>query len=199
VLVRIYVVHQKIQLQSHNHNRNHNHENDINSNSITRHLSKTTHNLHTPTTMAAFEVCTFHDSNNNTIKYLFNPFKRLNNRDEGPALLDQIIETFDPEFDTAPSSHIPEPKAGTEMVSYRSRDGADVRYQFDPTAQNGKQYVVAIHREPDNWQRLTEEDLAVDNEEELRKAFQGSEMTNGLKKTTSLERKDSAMDIDTEE
>ncbi|KAF2442587.1 hypothetical protein P171DRAFT_434060 [Karstenula rhodostoma CBS 690.94] len=149
--------------------------------------------------MAAFEVFSFHDANNNTIKYLFNPSKRLNNSDEGPALLDQVIETFDPELDTAPSSPILEPKAGTEMFKYRARDGADVRYQYDLTAQNGKQYVVAIHREPMNWQSLREEDLAVDNEQELRSVFEESPTTNSLKKTARLERRDSAMDLDTEE
>lgn len=149
--------------------------------------------------MAAFEVFSFHDANNNTIKYFFNPSKRLDNKDEGPARLDQVIETFDPELDTAPVSPIPEPKAGTEMLRYRARDGADVRYQFDPTAQNGKQYVVAIHREPMNWQSLSEEDLAVDNEQELRGAFEERVYTNALKKTPSPERRDSAMDVDPEE
>ena len=144
--------------------------------------------------MSAFEVYSFHDSHNNTIKYLFNPSKRLNHGDEGPALLDQVIETFDPELDTVPPSPIPEPKAGTEMFGYRARDGAEVRYQFDPTAQNGKQYVVAIHREPGNWSTLREEDLAVDNETELRRLFE--ERTGGKK---GLERRDSAMEVDTDE
>ncbi|KAF9736175.1 hypothetical protein PMIN06_003804 [Paraphaeosphaeria minitans] len=149
--------------------------------------------------MAAFEVFSFHDANNNTIHYLFNPSKRLNNSDEGPAMLDQVIETFDPELDTAPAIPIPEPKAGTEMLGYRARDGAYVSYQFDRTAQNGKQYVVAIHREPMNWQSLREEDLAVENEQELRDAFETRANSNALKKTTGLERRDSAMDLDTEE
>ncbi|KAL1603628.1 hypothetical protein SLS60_005216 [Paraconiothyrium brasiliense] len=146
--------------------------------------------------MSAFEVYQFHDANNNTIKYLFNPSKRLNNSDEGPVLLDQVIETFDPEFDTAPSSAIPEPKAGTRMFEYKARDGAYVGYQYDPTAQNGKQYVVAIHREPMNWQSLREEDLAVENEEELIRSLEVRPTVNGLTKTPSIERRDSAMDDD---
>ncbi|KAJ4345386.1 uncharacterized protein N0V89_011516 [Didymosphaeria variabile] len=149
--------------------------------------------------MSAFEVYQFHDSNNNTIKYLFNPSKRLNNSDEGPVLLDQVIETFDPEFDTAPSYTIPEPRPGTRMFEYKARDGAYVGYQFDPTAQNGKQYVVAVHREPMNWQSLSEEDLAVENEEELRRNFEKRAPRNGQKKTSFFERRDSAMEMDTEE
>lgn len=148
--------------------------------------------------MAAFEVFTFHDTHNNTIKYLFNPSKRLHNSDEGPALLDQVIETFDPELDTAPAFPIPEPKAGTELLEYRARDGAYVRYQFDPTAQNGKQYVVAIHREPANWQNLRGEDLAVDNELELRDEFEGR-LSKDVDAAIRLERIDSAMDLDRDE
>ncbi|KAJ4287287.1 hypothetical protein N0V90_012685 [Kalmusia sp. IMI 367209] len=142
--------------------------------------------------MSAFEVFSFHDTHNNTIRYLFNPSKRLNNSDEGPALLDQVIETFDPELDAAPSPAIPEPKAGTELFQYRARDGADVRYQFDPTAVNGKQYVVAIHREPANWGNLREEDLGVEDESELRRSFEERDGKMGLK------RRDSVMDLDTE-
>lgn len=149
--------------------------------------------------MAAFEVFSFHDANKNTIKYLLNPSKRLNNRDEGPALLDQVIETFDPELDTTPAFLVSEPKAGTEICRYTARDGADVRYQFDPTAQNGKQYVVAIHREPMNWQSLREEDLAVDNEQALRMSFEESLDGNFSESTTSPKRRDSAMDLDAEE
>lgn len=141
--------------------------------------------------MAAFEVYTFHDLHHNTIRYLFNPAKRLNNRDDGPALLDQVIETFDPELDTVPSTVVPEPKAGTEIFRYRARDGADVRYQFDPTAQNGKQYVVAIHREPRNWETLREEDLSVDNEEALRRGYEES-----LAGSEYFKRRDSAIDVD---
>ena len=141
--------------------------------------------------MAAFEVYTFHDTHNNTIRYLFNPTKRLNNRDDGPALLDQVIETFDPELDTVPSTSIPEPKAGTEIFRYQARDGADVRYQFDPTAQNGKQYVVAIHREPRNWETLREEDLSVEDEEALRRERDESLVGGDHKK-----RRDSVIDVD---
>lgn len=142
--------------------------------------------------MSSFEVYTFHDRHNNTIRYLFNPSKRLNNSDEsGPALLDQVTETFDPELDPVPSTQIPEPKAGTELFTYRARDGADVRYQFDPTAQNGKQYVVAIHREPNNWSTLREEDLAVDNEEELRRLY-GEETLSGV----GAKRRDSGADVE---
>lgn len=145
--------------------------------------------------MSAFEVCSFHDSNNNTIKYLFNPSKRLNNSDEGPILLDQVIETFD----TAPASPIPQPKAGTRLVEYKARDGAYVGYQYDPTAQNGKQYVVAIHREPMNWQNLREEDLSIENEEDLRRSFEEGPLLNGAKKEPVVERRDSAMDTDPDE
>lgn len=141
--------------------------------------------------MSAFEVFNFHDRHKNTIRYLFNPSKRLNNSEEGPALLDQVTETFDPEFDTPPTTQIPEPKAGTELLLYRARDGADVRYQFDPTAQNGKQYVVAIHREPNNWSTLREEDLAVGNEEELRRKYDEISVTD-----KGARRRDSAMDVD---
>lgn len=142
--------------------------------------------------MSSFEVYTFHDHHNNTIRYLFNPSKRLNSTDEsGPALLDQVIETFDPELDTLPITQIPEPKVGAEMFAYRARDGADVRYQFDPTAQNGKQYVVAIHREPSNWSTLREEDLTVDNEEELRRWYVGSEQSG-----MAAKRRDSGADVD---
>jgi hypothetical protein len=142
--------------------------------------------------MSSFEVYTFHDRHNNTIRYLFNPSRRLNNSDEsGPALLDQVTETFDPELDHLPSTQIPEPKAGAELFTYRARDGADVRYQFDPTAQNGKQYVVAIHREPSNWSTLREEDLAVDNEEELRRLY-GEGPLSGM----SAKRRDSGADVE---
>lgn len=148
--------------------------------------------------MSAFEVFTFHDRNYNTIKYLFNPSKRINSNDEGPALLDQVIETFDPELDSLPSPAIPEPKAGTELLTYKSRDGAYVRYQYDPTAINGKQYVVAIHREPTNWGNLREEDLAVEDEGALRNQFK--QETNQADGKEPLKRRDSAMamDVDTE-
>lgn len=109
-------------------------------------------------------------------------------------MLDQVIETFDPELDTVPASPIPEPKAGTELLRYRARDGAHVSYQYDPAAQNGKQYVVAIHREPANWSNLREEDLSVTNEEELRR-----EMEERLGGNKGLERRDSAMELDVEE
>lgn len=141
--------------------------------------------------MSSFEVYVFNDRHNNTIRYHFNPCKRLNNSDKGPALLDQMTETFDPELDALPSSPIPEPKAGTELFCYRARDGADVRYQFDPTAQNGKQYVVAIHREPSNWSMLREEDLTVENEEELRRLY-GGDLVNRM----GAKRRDSATDVD---
>lgn len=141
--------------------------------------------------MSAFEVFSFHDSHNNTIRYLFNPSKRLNNSDDGPALLDHVTETFDPELDTLPATRIPEPKAGSELFRYRARDGAEVRYQFDPTAQNGKQYVVAIHREPSNWSTLREEDLTVDNEEELRRLYGDISMDGRDSK-----RRDSGMDVE---
>lgn len=141
--------------------------------------------------MSSFEVYTFHDPHNNTIRYLFNPSKRLNNSEHGPALLDQLIETFDPELDSLPSIRLPEPKAGSELFRYRARDGADVRYQFDPTAQNGKQYVVAIHREPSNWSTVREEDLTVDNEEELRTLYAGSSTDD-----IGLKRRDSGTDVE---
>lgn len=141
--------------------------------------------------MSAFEVFSFHDSHNNTIRYLFNPSKRLNNSDDGPALLDHVTETFDPELDILPATRIPEPKAGSELFRYRARDGADVRYQFDPTAQNGKQYVVAIHREPSNWSTLREEDLTVDNEEDLRRLYGENSMGGRDSK-----RRDSGMDVE---
>lgn len=141
--------------------------------------------------MSAFEIYAFNDRHNNTIRYLFNPSKRLNNSEYGPALLDQVIETFDPELDTLPPRQIPEPKAGTELFRYRARDGADVRYQFDPTAQNGKQYVVAIHRPPENWGTLREEDLTVDNEEELRRMYEY--LPNGA---MGPKRRDSGLDVE---
>jgi hypothetical protein len=142
--------------------------------------------LHTTTTIAEFEVCTFHDSNKNTIKYLFSPSKRLDNSDEGPVMLDQIIETFDPEIDLAPSSPFAKPNARTEMFRYRARDSADVTYQSDPNAHNGKQYVVAIHREPGHCQSPREVDLAVDNEGELRDTFKGSRLPMGWGKRSVL-------------
>jgi len=86
------------------------------------------------------------------------------------VVLDLVIETFDPELDGTPSAAT-EPKPGTEFFCYMARDGAEVRYQFDPTARNGKSYVTAIHRPPENWQTLREEDLAVDDEEKLRRRF----------------------------
>ena len=129
--------------------------------------------------MAAFEVYRFHDSANNTIRYMFDSKKRQHTEEPfGPVMLDQVIETFDPELDTAPSEPIPEPKPGTELFRYTARDGASVRYQYDRTACLGKEYVVAIHRDAENWQRLREEELAVDDELNLRKRFE--QMPNGL-------------------
>ncbi|KAF2636556.1 hypothetical protein P280DRAFT_473099 [Massarina eburnea CBS 473.64] len=143
--------------------------------------------------MAAFEVYRFHDSYNNTIKYLFNPSKRQTTKDSeepfGPVVLDEVIETFDPEFDEVPSTPITEPTPGTEFFRYTARDGADVRYQYDRTARNGKNYIIAIHRDPENWKTLSQEDLAVDDEEVLRRRFDWTTETTGLK------RKDSVTDL----
>lgn len=125
--------------------------------------------------MASFEVFHFQDTNHNTIRYLFNPAKKQDDT-ANPIPLDQLIETFDAELDGPPTSPgIPEPKAGTEFFSYKARDGAEVRYQFDPAARNGKQYVVAIHREPDNWRMLQAEDFAVEDEMELRRRYEQRE------------------------
>jgi hypothetical protein len=148
--------------------------------------------------MAAFEVFRFHDSSNNTIKYLFNPSKRVEESEGyyGPAMLDQVIQTFDPELDTLSQFSLPEPKPGTEMFRYMAKDGADVRFQYDPTARNGKSYVVAIHRDPENWQKVRlggEEDLSVENEEELRRVYEISEDMEEMQKTP-MKRRDSLLE-----
>jgi hypothetical protein len=148
--------------------------------------------------MAAFEVFRFHDSSNNTIKYLFSPSKRVEEGEGyyGPAMLDQVIQTFDPELDTLPQFSLPEPKPGTEMFRYMAKDGADVRFQYDPTARNGKSYVVAIHRDPENWQKVRlggEEDLSVENEEELRRVYEISEDMEDMQRTP-MKRRDSLLE-----
>ncbi|KAF2743454.1 hypothetical protein M011DRAFT_471396 [Sporormia fimetaria CBS 119925] len=53
----------------------------------------------------------------------------------------------------------PEPKNGDILYEYLSRDGAIIRYEFDKGSRNGKDYVIAVHREPENWTRLRKEDL----------------------------------------
>lgn len=125
----------------------------------------------------SFKVYTFYDKRQNKISYLFNPSKRESDG-EGPAILDQLIETaedpsssFSNTTTTNTSTKANEPKPGTILFNYTARDGALVRYTYDPTARNGKQYVVAIHREPNNWQRLKEEDLGVADEERLREMY----------------------------
>ena len=142
--------------------------------------------------MSAFEVYQFHDSRNNTIKYLFNPNKR-DNDGEGPVILDQLIETFDDE--KISSTTISEPKPGTILFQYMARDGGDVRYLFDPTARNGRQYVVAIHRPPENWKTMREEDLAVEDEAGLRRQLE--ERDNSIEahwRTEGRKRRDSALE-----
>ncbi|KAF2649652.1 hypothetical protein K491DRAFT_697936 [Lophiostoma macrostomum CBS 122681] len=150
--------------------------------------------------MTALEVFRFHDSSNNTIKYFFNPSKRVDEGEGyyGPAILDQFIQTFDPELDTLPIISLPEPKPGTEVFRYMAKDGADVRFQYDPTARNGKSYVVAIHRDPENWQRVKlggEEDLSVGNEDELRMVYEGSEEMEEVQRTPT-KRRDSLLGDD---
>ncbi|KAF1963060.1 hypothetical protein CC80DRAFT_487472, partial [Byssothecium circinans] len=144
--------------------------------------------------MATFEVYRFHDPSLNTIKYLFNPNHRQTTSEGepiGPIPLEQAIETFDPELDEAPSIPIAEPKPGTEIFRYQARDGADVRYQYDRTACNGKNYVVAIHREPENWRGLREEDLAVGDEPGLRRWFEERRQEGGLR---GMKRRDSVLE-----
>ncbi|CAI6337190.1 unnamed protein product [Periconia digitata] len=124
--------------------------------------------------MASYTAYTFTTPSKNTIKYLFNPSKR-EAEGEGPVVLDQLIETYDSDSDSdIPTSPTPseEPKPGTVLLRYVARDGGDVRYIYDPTARNGKQYVVAIHREPENWQRLKEEDLGVADEHRLGRMYE---------------------------
>lgn len=50
---------------------------------------------------------------------------------------------------------------------------------------------MAIHREPNNWSTLREEDLAVDNEEELRRLY-GEETLSGV----GAKRRDSGADVE---
>ena len=149
--------------------------------------------------MTSFEVFRYHDHNNNTIKYLFNPSKRVEEGEGlyGTAILEKVTEIFDLDPDTLPLVHLAEPKPGTELFRYTAKDGADVRFQFDPTARNGMEYVTAIHRDPENWTRvrLSEdgEDLAVANEEELRSMYDISEeqVTMQTPRGTTTKRRDS--------
>ncbi|PVH94269.1 hypothetical protein DM02DRAFT_633865 [Periconia macrospinosa] len=119
----------------------------------------------------SFTIYTYTDSHHNTISYLFNPSKRESDG-SGPVVLERVTLPYQEDPSSPPPPAANEPKPGTILLRYIARDGGDVRYIYDPTASNGKQYVVAIHREPGNWQRLREEDLGVRDEEGLRRAFE---------------------------
>jgi hypothetical protein len=128
--------------------------------------------------MPAMEIYRFSDAQGNIIRYLFDPEQR-DEAGEGPVSLERIVEI--PEGQPSPTFELDSayfinakdgsaslervtPKSGTELYRYKAKDGGDVRYYYDVGSVNGKNYVVAIHRPPENWQRLRSENLAVANE-----------------------------------
>jgi hypothetical protein len=103
-------------------------------------------------------VYQFADADQNIITYNFDPELRDENGD-GPVALERISRKAEPQ--DASILLYPEPKMGDEFYWYRAEAGGDVRYQYDPGSRNGKDYVVAIHRTPENWKRLVEENFGV--------------------------------------
>jgi hypothetical protein len=120
--------------------------------------------------MLPIEIYSFINGDGNITKYVFNPSK-LENEGEGPVPLERLIETpLDDEI-AGPTTSSRQPEDGVEFFRYLAKDGADVRYQFDKGSRNNKGYVVAIHRDPENWGKLRQEDLAVANEEEIERRY----------------------------
>lgn len=108
--------------------------------------------------MAPIEVFRYADpTSGNIIIYDFDPEIR---EEEGRGVVSLAKSSHTPDsIADAPLS--PAPKQGQEFYSYEAEDGADVRYQYDEGSRNGKNYVVAVHRVPENWARLVEENLGV--------------------------------------
>jgi hypothetical protein len=108
--------------------------------------------------MAPTTIYSFIDPFQNIITYNFDPELRDEDGD-GAVTLERISRKAEPQDQSIPLH--PEPEAGEEFYRYTAEDGGDVRYQYDPGSRNGKDYVVAIHRTPENWGRLLKEDLSV--------------------------------------
>jgi hypothetical protein len=108
--------------------------------------------------MAPIEVFRYADpTSGNIIIYDFDPEIR---DEEGRGVVSLAKSSHTPDS-IAESPLSPAPKQGQEFYSYEAEDGADVRYQYDEGSRNGKDYVVAVHRVPENWTRLVEENLGV--------------------------------------
>lgn len=109
--------------------------------------------------MTPIPIAQFADSSSqNIISYNFDPDLR-DEDGQGPVCLERISRPIDP--NDVLTTLYPEPKTGEEFFRYTAEDGGDVRYQYDLGSRNGKDYVVAIHRTPENWKRLMDENLGV--------------------------------------
>jgi hypothetical protein len=108
--------------------------------------------------MEPARIYRFIDPDQNIITYNFDPSLR-DEDGEGVVTLERLSRKAEPEDED--DVFFAEPKPGQEFYRYEAEDGGDVRYQYDPGSRNGKDYVVAIHRTPENWRRLVVENLQV--------------------------------------
>lgn len=109
-------------------------------------------------TTKSLPICTFILPSKDIITYSFDPSLRDEDGD-GIVTLERISRPAEP---ADIKKILPaEPRPGHEFFGYPAEDGGEVRYQYDPGSRNGKDYVAAVHREPNNWMRLKREKLGV--------------------------------------